>query len=400
MEIPIATSVIFCFSLLAAPAPLKTTPTPADFPPDAFGTGIVAGDIDCDRDIDIIAWENNGIDPYVLLNNGTGRFSRSALKPFGALTGTNIFFKIVLEDVDRDGDLDAFTLSSRTGTHTPQPDHLFLNDGKGVFQEADGLLPYRATVGMDAVFADIDADGDRDLFIACGSAVPTVNAQDLLYLNDGLGKFTDHTDSRVPAMLDPSFGAAAGDIDADGDLDLIVTRRFGPVKILVNSFGKFLDESESRIAQSPINAHDHAMLVDVDGDDDSDLIVGTVSFGGSDWNERDRLFINNDHGQFLDATERLMPDIRTSTAGAQKAAGDLDGDGRPEFFLPNSAGRGVIYSPRKSKDGIVVEDRTDLFLPGSTNALAGALFFDADGDGDLDIVGSHQERRPLKLWRR
>ena len=105
--------------------------------------------------------------------------------------------------------------------------------------EGEALLP--ETMGAGAAFFDFDRDGDQDLLLvnstewsAAAGNGPTM----ALYENDGAGRFTDRT---VEMGLATSFygtGVAVGDVDNDGDVDVLVTNNAGPAQLLINLVGQ------------------------------------------------------------------------------------------------------------------------------------------------------------------
>ena len=164
------------------------------------------------------------------------------------------------------------------------------------------------------VVGDVDVDGDLDLVV--GNV-----GQDQLYLNNGSGTFTDATAARMPVANDNTRALALGDVDGDGDLDLVVgngTYAGGQQNRLYlnNGSGTFTDATAARM---PVD-NDRTLalaLGDVDGDGDLDLVVGN-------YGQQNRLYLNNGSGTFTDATAARMPvaiDITTSLA-----LGDVDGD--------------------------------------------------------------------------
>jgi len=187
-------------------------------------------------------------------NDGSGlkrRFEDSTVR-FG-LNDPNSGMGIARGDADGDADLDLITTNWRF-----QSASLFLfrrdtttaPDGTTRFEPSfderggpSGLG--RATsqfVGWGCVFFDYDNDGDEDLFIGNGFTSPRVGAlmctpeKPLLFQNDGAGHFVDVTAS-AGAALGQAYaarGVVAGDLDQDGDLDLVVAQNNGPVALLEN----------------------------------------------------------------------------------------------------------------------------------------------------------------------
>jgi hypothetical protein len=118
-------------------------------------------------------------------------------------------------DIDGDGDLDLW-IAART-------DRLLRNDGGFAFTDVSANSLPASTVDSSAI-ALLDADGDGDLHAYLGSYW----SQDRLYENDGSGRFRDAS-TGLPATFGETMGAAAGDLDDDGDLDVLVavSNRFG-----------------------------------------------------------------------------------------------------------------------------------------------------------------------------
>src|SRR4030095_11115312 len=117
---------------------------------------------------------------------------------------------------------------------------------------------------------DVDGDGDLDLVV--GNAY----LQSRLYLNDGIGTYTDAPASRMPVGSYNTSSLALGDVDRDGDLDLVVGNAYQQSLLYLNNgTGTFTDATASRM---PVGSYETRSLAlgDVDGDGDLDLVVGNA----------------------------------------------------------------------------------------------------------------------------
>ena len=164
---------------------------------------------------------------------------------------------------------------------------------------------------MDALFLDIEGDGDLDLYTVCGGNEIFHDSpflQDQLYINDGTGQFTNESD-RLPKMIIAGQSVAAGDFDGDGDLDLYVGGRqipgyypFIPKSYLLeNVDGRFVDiTANSPNIASPGLVTD-ALFDDIDGDNDLDLIVV------GEW--MPVVFFENDKNVFKNVSHIYNPDM-------------------------------------------------------------------------------------------
>jgi len=147
-------------------------------------------------------------------------------------------------DVDGDGDEDLFVTNIIGETSV-----LYINDGHGNFEDARakwGLArPTAAFTGFGTDWIDYDNDGWLDLFIANGGVniVEALRGQALpyrmtnqLFHNTGTGRFEETSAAGGPAFTRAEIGrgAAFGDIDNDGDVDIVVTNNDGPVRLLLN----------------------------------------------------------------------------------------------------------------------------------------------------------------------
>lgn len=215
------------------------------------GLGVVAADLDGDGMTDL-AVANDGMVNHLWLNQGEWRFMDDALMGGIALNrdgAAEASMGIDLADYDNDGDPDLFMTHLKGETNT-----LYRNDGTGLFEDvtaAAGLGdPSRGYTAFGTAWLDYDNDGWLDLFVANGE-VRQIQAQaragdphplhqpNQLFRNLGDGRFADVTAESGPALepSEVSRGVAVGDLDNDGDADLVITNNAGPARVLLNQIG-------------------------------------------------------------------------------------------------------------------------------------------------------------------
>jgi enediyne biosynthesis protein E4 len=228
---------------------------------DGNGLGVTAGDYNGDGWLDVyVANDATPNQLWINQRNGTfadeGLLSGAALNAAGNPEGS---MGIASGDFDADGDEDLFVTNIIGETFV-----LYLNDGHGAFEDARvraGLArPTAAFTGFGTDWFDYDNDGWLDLFVANG-AVNIIEAQrgqpapfrmkNLLFHNTGGGRFEDTSAAGGPAFAraEISRGAAFGDVDNDGDIDVIVTTNNGPVQLLLNQAGSGAHWLQVRLQQ-------------------------------------------------------------------------------------------------------------------------------------------------------
>jgi hypothetical protein len=214
--------------------------------------GVATADFNGDGWIDLYV-ANDGQPNQLWINQRDGTFRNTALVA-GAALGADGEAKssmgVDAGDFDNDGDEDLF-VTELVG----QGIDLFVNDGAAVFKEESagaGLrqatLPY---TGFGAGWFDFDNDGRLDVLTVNGAVTQNVDPsaprdpfplrqRKQLFRNAGGGRFEDVTDRAGPvfALAEVSRGAAFGDVDNDGDTDVVVGNANGPLRLLLNNLGQ------------------------------------------------------------------------------------------------------------------------------------------------------------------
>ena len=339
---------------------------------------VVLADVDGDGDLDILVGNSAAQPNRLYLNDGPGTFveATGALPAFAESTRA-----LRLGDVDADGDLD-LVVGNEAGNQV----RLHLNNGAGTFTDATSQLPFDVTPTSSIALGDVDADGDLDLLLA-----KDYGFQDRLFLNNGIGTFSDAT-SQLPVDTDPTASAALADVDGDGDLDAVlgVGTFFGAIPVgqqtrlyLNDGSGTFTDASFQMPSDTDVTAD--VAVADLDADGDLDLAI-------ANWFGQDRLYLNDGNGNFSDATAQLPPDNDGDRA---VVAGDVDGDGDVDLLFGNEYQQDRLYL----NDGFgTFTDGTALLPPRPTDGTAALALGDVDGDGDLDAVIGREANRENRLF--
>ncbi len=292
-------------------------------------------------------------------------------------------------DFNNDGWMDVFWISGGT-----TPDRLFINDGDGTFTDqsrAWGLGDLHC--GNGVAVGDYNGDGNLDIYVTSfgdpGSGGTPGSHR--LYRNNGNGTFTNVAEAAgvsYSSLTNPAgYGAAFGDYDLDGDLDLFVTSWWGNDEgnrlYRNNGDGTFDDVTVPALGDAIDNVWGfQPAFVDMNGDRYPELLIA------ADF-ETSRYFVNNGDGTFTDQTGGSGTGLDENGMG--QTVGDFDNDGRLDWYVTS------IHSETPPPDNpgnmLYMSQGDHLFLESSIAAGVndggwgwGTVAVDLDHDTWLDIL--------------
>ena len=366
--------------------------------------GSVMDDLDNDGYLDLVASDwGIGKQMRYLKNRGDGTFVDRTKEAglLGQVGGLNMNHV----DYDNDGDADVLVLRGAwQGAEGRLPNSLLRNNGDGTFvdvTDAAGLLSFHPT--QAAVWGDFDNDGWVDLFIGNESGRQSTNACQL-YKNNKDGTFSNVAAQLGVANVGFVKGAAWGDYDNDGWLDLYLSRLGGPNILYQNQEGPsgtrtFRDVTDTAGVTEPQLSFP-TWFWDYDNDGWLDLFAGSFpGFSGDTLNDiaagyldkpfeapYPRIYHNNGDGTFTDVTKEAGLIKPMLIMGAN--FGDLDNDGFLDFYLgtgePNLHSLVPNRMYRNAGNG-AFQNVTASGGFGHLQKGHGISFGDIDNDGDQDI---------------
>lgn len=297
-------------------------------------------------------------------------------------------------DVDGDNDLDLFVV---TGFAPNNDNVLFRNDGNDMFHRVTGVpLTMDAAESACSTWGDYDNDGDVDGFVS-----NLVNRGGLLYEGHGGTDLTLNESAGITEAARKGTGAAWGDYDNDGQLDLVIAALYGQGGIATgnrlfhnNGDGTF-EEIQTGPQVTTLDSHHHPTWSDYDADGDLDLFFGT---GGPGFVKQDRMYRNllRESGTATFEAITAGP-IATDLRDSQVLSWvDYDNDGDLDLYAVNySNGPNQLY---RNDAGVFTKILAGAIVT-DAGAAHGVVWGDFDNDGDQDAYVVRDSRQANRFYR-
>jgi hypothetical protein len=303
--------------------------------------GSCFGDVDNDGDPDlyIVKGGRHEVEANRLLLNDDGQFVDVTSR---AEVGSREFsYSAAFADVDNDGYLDLYLANYGVGARNT----LYRNEGDGTFAD----ITDEAGVGdrswsWSAIFSDINGDGYQDLYVVNGRY--PAGQPNRLYLNRGDGTYSDISREAGVDDSDWGVGAAFADVESDGDFDLFVSNYVGTNKLYINNGEGLFTDSSPNSGLAGGGWSKGPSFGDVDHDGDLDLYLGSCQ-------SPNKLYLNDGTGAFTDVTDRYPHLINGTACTKGTAFADIDNDGDLDLYIVNWDSTDRLYRNDQNDDRFI-----------------------------------------------
>ncbi|MEM8709413.1 MAG: VCBS repeat-containing protein [Planctomycetota bacterium] len=337
---------------------------------------IAAADFDGDGDMDLVT-DSNDFPPSltVFLQSNPGQF---ATPPIILDPGVSFYSDLIADDLDGDGNADIAVALSTSDALA-----VLYQTAPGAFSSSPTTL---ANAGLDSPVAltsgDFNCDGRRDL--AC--AYRAVNSVIGVFLQGPSGVFDSAPSIMEVPRISNTNAIEAGDLDGDGDLDLVVTG-FGPPQVFLQTAPGEFSDSAFEIDDPNIPGASDVLVGDLDGMGGTDLLLGQSS-------GELRVVRQSYPGEFSSTSAQV--DVSDTVDLQDIAVADLDGDGDLDFVTAHLSSNNLAIVKQEAP-GQFSSQPTFLTDP-SAGAPISVIATDLDGDGDIDVVSANRDTDNLAVF--
>ena len=298
---------------------------------------------------------------------------------------------VAAADYDNDGDVDLY-LPQRLNS----PDRLYRNDGNGQFTDVAARTGIDIELaGRNALWFDYNNDQLQDLLITadCFNSpdIDCIEGTTLrLYEQQPSGAFVDVTaeagldNAETSEFFGHRAGVCCGDIDRDGDLDLVIGQWEGELELYMNNDGVFVDEAEKRGVVNPnapfANNYWQSVLEDFNGDGWLDIFCAVDFF-------ENQLWINNRDGTFVNVAAQSGVDFSFNDMGI--AVGDYVNDGDFDVYVTNifeDDKHSLLLRNESTVDNVAFDEVSESLGVDDTSFGWGVTWLDANNDTYLDLA--------------
>lgn len=390
-----------------------------------YGPALAVGDVNGDGTQDMVVGGSADRAAGLLLQQANGRFVVKTLPTKLAEDAGLLLF-----DADADGDLDLYAVSGSTEFAPDKRDQalvhrLYLNDGRGTFTLAQNALPKTGVSGSCVKAADIDHDGDLDLFVG-GRVEPgkyPSPVRSFLLRNDtppnkagGGVRFSDITAKQAPSLLTGGLTCDAlwTDFDNDGQIDLMLAGEWAAPTLLHNTNGKFEPLNVAGISDKS-GFWNSLTPGDFDNDGDMDYLLGNlgqntllratpdqpVKMYAGDFDNNGfydaftSVYFKNQNGQYEEYPYFGLDDMIRQMVGIRKRYIEYNAFGKAtmsQVLTDEERETALKLSVNYTQSSYVENQGNGKFairplpLPAQVGPVFGMLAQDIDGDGNLDAV--------------
>jgi len=346
--------------------------------PDLHALGSEFVDVDKDGDLDIALAVEYGAN-RLYINDGQGHFSWKE-GAFGQASHDTEH--VVGTDFNQDGHVDFIFIAEDDQTH-----QLFFGNSDGNFSDESDRIPAMSEGNALAV-GDLNGDNLPDIVVGNTGE----KNQNFLWLNnpDQPGRFMDVTRDRLPQVQDNTQGIALADIDKDGHPDMVLGNETPPNTLYLNDgSGHFSDHSDRLDLVTPLETRE-VHVRDFTGNGHLDILFFNLTSNNSGWdkNPRVRLLVNDGQGHFNDETSDRLPYNAFSVYAGIPV--DLNRDGSLDILLGPIQIPGFVPLQVRAyiNDGSgYFRDETEDYIPEDTVGRGwGFEIGDLNGDGKNDIL--------------